>query len=1022
MADVYEAYDPKTDRLLAIKILREDRSDNYEYLERFFREAKAVGSLSHSNIVSIYDIDEMDKRPFIVMERLKGVPLSDLIKAGRKFNFTEIVTIGTQLALALDYAHNKGIVHRDIKPSNIIIISNSFKVKITDFGIAHFEDPEITMKTRMGDVLGTPQYMSPEQIQGTPVDGRADLFSVGVILYQLITGERPFTGDTIPTLMYKITTLDPKPMNLGPEVPKSMRYVVTKLLSKDPADRYQSGVELAEALKQAMLKKNKEPTAKKNKNNTSNAAPKRRWMLSAAMAASLLAVTFGAFSLFNTVTYSPPATGRIYGMVQSGQLAHSTISVYSFSSAAKNNFDFSRIEKLDKLKANENGVFVLPLNISSETLLLTASTPEKSRQLMAVFNYTEGKEMGVNITLFSHMSTALAMYLSNKYEASAAVARANATVSDFMQIDNILVSKASDVNANSANNPKDNDKFSIIQLATVNLLSKMNNTSTDSKNLIQFSDMVFNDVKHDGLLNGTSANGAVHFGARAFSPRKFREELAESIMEFGRSFENEFAANEYYKIALLVNNSNVELFGTPPSEFKDSPAGRLVAQQQQRIKAIRDKFNQDTKPSATVEPELEPKPVKPAEVVQATPVISRETTQPKSVNKKPKPAVKTITVSGTANIGGFLRNATIRVARLTDTKPHSKFVGKTRTDSNGDYSLNIPDSPDSTIFIAAYGGEYREIMTDQLVRIPSEQMVLSSIINLKNQNEALVNLTYFTHVAAGLTQYLMKRGLTPGKAQNRAYRRMQNVIGFQFMETTPSGRFTDSEHNGLITPELAYGMFNAAISNVTLDLSHALEVKPHTKYTSAGFSQISYQDISHDGVLDGRSASGQIEFAKSNVDTHFYRRAVAQSILAVAQSNVNHTSLKFNQFFTIASNYNDSTDDMFGTQTPTRLDSDGALITKLKPAKESLLTGKVAIKATVNDAVGIDKVSFWLDKTYLGTAKNPLSPSLTFNSKRFPSGIHKLKIDVVNKNGKKTSLAHYVYVNNRIKRNKKSKN
>lgn len=1015
MADVYEAYDPKTDRLLAIKILREDRSDNYEYLERFFREAKAVGSLSHSNIVSIYDIDEMEKRPFIVMERLKGVPLSDLIKAGRKFTFTEIVTIGTQLALALDYAHSKGIVHRDIKPSNIIIISNSFKVKITDFGIAHFEDPEITMKTRMGDVLGTPQYMSPEQIQGTPVDGRADLFSVGVILYQLLTGERPFTGDTIPTLMYKITTLDPKPMNLGPEIPKAIRYVVTKLLSKDPADRYQTGVELAEALKQALLKKNKEPSAEPIKQTgiSSSPFPKRRWFLQTAMVASLVAVAFGIFTLFGTVTHSPPDTGRIYGMVQSGQLAHSTVNVYAFESAIENNFDLALAEKLDKIKTNENGVFVLPLNIESKPILLTATTPEKSKQLMAVFNYTEGKEMGVNITMFSHMATALAMYLSENNEGPAAVARANSALSDFMQIENILVSKASEVNATSANNPKDNDRFSIIQLATVNLLARMNNTSSESKNIIKFSDMAFQDIRFDGALNGVAQSGTLHFGARAFSPKKFREELAGSIMDFGRAFNNEFALNDYYKIALLVNNSNVEIFPTQPSKFKDSPARKLLARQQGRIEAIRRKFNNEL---ARTSGNKNTTPVKTAPRKMAAAPEPKPRVQPAAPSRQKPSNAKTIVISGMANIGGFLKNATIRVASLSDTKPNSKILGTTKTDSDGEYSLDIDVSGQETIFIAAYGGRYKEIMTGQSVRVPSDQLVLSSILNLKKQNEALVNLTYFTHVAAGLAQYLMKKGYSPKKAQSTAYKRMQSTIGFQFMKTTPSSKFTDDEHNGLITPELAYGMFNAAISNLTLDMGHAIEAQPHKKYTSAKFSSMSFQDISHDGVLNGKSASGQIKFAQARVDTHFYRRSIAQSILAVAQSNLNHTSLKFNQFFSIAANYNDSTDNMFGNITPSRLDSEGALITKLKPAKESMLSGDVNINALVNDPIGVDKVSFWLGKTYLGKANNPLRPSLTFNSKRFPSGIHKLKIKVVNKNGKQSTLAHYIYVNNRVKR------
>ena len=248
MAKVYKAYDPRIGRELAIKLLRKERIVDKEYLTRFQREAKAVGTLSHPNIVTVYDVGEFDNRPYIVMELLEGTPLDEVMTSSRKFSLRDALPIAMQLASALDYAHTRGIVHRDIKPSNIII-SNNHEIKITDFGIAHFDSGEATQQTRMGDVLGTPQYMSPEQVLGQKIDGRSDLFSVGVILYQLLTGQRPFVGDTVATLMYQIANTAPQPMeNLGTNIPASLRNIVNKLLAKSPDNRFQTGKELSESL------------------------------------------------------------------------------------------------------------------------------------------------------------------------------------------------------------------------------------------------------------------------------------------------------------------------------------------------------------------------------------------------------------------------------------------------------------------------------------------------------------------------------------------------------------------------------------------------------------------------------------------------------------------------------------------------------------------------------------------------------------------------------------------------------
>jgi len=255
MAIVYKAFDPYIDRTLAIKVLREERCIDSEYRMRFLREAKAAGNLSHPNIVTIYDIGEFENRPYIVMELLEGTPLDKLMENGRKLSLSETVVIGMQLAAALHYAHQNRVVHRDIKPSNIIFsVSNnkSIQVKITDFGIAHITDSDLTQQTQTGAVLGTPYYISPEQVLGQKVDGRSDLFCLGVTLYHLFAGQRPFDGATFHTLLYQIATESPRPITLVcPDFPIQLSRIIEKLLEKNPDDRYATGNDLVEAFKAA---------------------------------------------------------------------------------------------------------------------------------------------------------------------------------------------------------------------------------------------------------------------------------------------------------------------------------------------------------------------------------------------------------------------------------------------------------------------------------------------------------------------------------------------------------------------------------------------------------------------------------------------------------------------------------------------------------------------------------------------------------------------------------------------------
>ena len=252
MGVVYEAQDPQIGRTVALKVLRQDRVSDENLVKRFIREARAIGRLSHSHIVTIYDVGEDQGNVYIAMEFLEGRPLDNLIKE-RKFSAGEAADIGAQVAETLNYAHGKGVVHRDIKPSNIILQTDG-QIKITDFGIAHIEDSTATLQTQAGEIMGTPAYMSPEQVLGKPVDGRSDIFSLGVVLYELSTGKRPFggAGKNLATIFNEIIQENPTEPALaieGGTIPPGLSSTIMKCLSKSSDTRFQSGKELADALR-----------------------------------------------------------------------------------------------------------------------------------------------------------------------------------------------------------------------------------------------------------------------------------------------------------------------------------------------------------------------------------------------------------------------------------------------------------------------------------------------------------------------------------------------------------------------------------------------------------------------------------------------------------------------------------------------------------------------------------------------------------------------------------------------------
>jgi serine/threonine-protein kinase len=248
MGIVYEAEDPALDRIVALKtiLLEDDAEGRKEYHQRFFQEAKAAGKLTHPNIITVYDFGEEGDLAYTAMELLKGVELRARMLKG-EISTVEAVDIARQVADGLGYAHEHGVVHRDIKPSNIMILPRG-RVKIMDFGIARVRVAD--HKTSTGVVLGTPRYMSPEQVAGLPVDNRSDIFSLGIVLYEMLTRGSLFGGADTPQILHNVSNVEPvPPSRVNREVPPMLDFIIARALKKDPAGRYQDAYELAADLR-----------------------------------------------------------------------------------------------------------------------------------------------------------------------------------------------------------------------------------------------------------------------------------------------------------------------------------------------------------------------------------------------------------------------------------------------------------------------------------------------------------------------------------------------------------------------------------------------------------------------------------------------------------------------------------------------------------------------------------------------------------------------------------------------------
>lgn len=251
MGVVYRGHDPAIDRPVALKLIRADllgSRDAAEFVARFRREAQAAGRCHHPNIVAVYDYAEHEGNPFIAMEFVEGEALLDCLDRGQRFAVAEALSIIGQVLDGLACAHGLGIIHRDVKPANVILLPDG-KVKVADFGVSRLDDSSLT---RDGSTIGSPSYMSPEACRGDPVDARGDLFSAGAVLFELLTGDKPFPGKSYTEVIYKVLNQEPAAIvGRVPGATAAIERVVMRALAKDREQRFASATEMAAALRQA---------------------------------------------------------------------------------------------------------------------------------------------------------------------------------------------------------------------------------------------------------------------------------------------------------------------------------------------------------------------------------------------------------------------------------------------------------------------------------------------------------------------------------------------------------------------------------------------------------------------------------------------------------------------------------------------------------------------------------------------------------------------------------------------------
>ena len=312
MAFVFKAKDEQLERFVAIKTLKPSYLENENFVTRFKREAQTAANLNHPNIVQIFDWGVEENEPYFVMEFIDGTTLSTVISKNKKINITDVLHIGAQVSSALQAAHESNLVHRDIKPGNIMITPNG-KIKVTDFGIVSIQNEDSDM-TKSGTILGTANYISPEQAQGTSVSSKSDLYSLGIVMYEMLSGRTPFIGETPISIATQHLTEKPRPLvELVENIPSGIDKIILKLLNKKPESRFKSAEDLRAALIQqkSYLQMNE---TKENLINLTN--PKIRLRLTLPVLIMSLLLIVGSLNVLRNIFNNLPVDGGAPSLVE----------------------------------------------------------------------------------------------------------------------------------------------------------------------------------------------------------------------------------------------------------------------------------------------------------------------------------------------------------------------------------------------------------------------------------------------------------------------------------------------------------------------------------------------------------------------------------------------------------------------------------------------------------------------------------------------------------------------------------
>ena len=386
MGIVYKALDPDINREVAIKTVHfemaTEGAQQEEVQSRFMREAQAAGRLTHPNIVMIYDVGREGDMTYIVMQCIEGRSLAKVIGSGERVAPDYIVRLMTQVCQALDYAHQKGIVHRDIKPANILI-DHSGNPFLADFGVARMDTSTVT---QTGTVMGTPSYMSPEQVMGKRIDKRSDIFSLGVILFELLSGKRPFDGESITTVMYRIVHESPRSLrDMLKDVPPGFDFIVSKALAKDPEQRYQSCLEMAYDLSNVATLPTSTMTMEAGPMSPTKTLkikePKRKTGLVAAAAVVVLVAAAAAvyFLFLGGGGGKTGTSGGTGGAKQTKQTAQQTVGAKDTQKGqgtAADTLDPKILEKVQKIKESfDKQLFTDTVKLSDELLKENPNNP-----------------------------------------------------------------------------------------------------------------------------------------------------------------------------------------------------------------------------------------------------------------------------------------------------------------------------------------------------------------------------------------------------------------------------------------------------------------------------------------------------------------------------------------------------------------------------------------------------------------------------------------------------------------------